>query len=46
MRGGVAPVNFSTREPERPWPIYETEITVMLLPHKMFIPLILREAIG
>lgn len=44
--GGVAPVNFSTREPERPWPIYETEITVMLLPHKIFIPLILREATG
>ncbi|MBN1919802.1 MAG: hypothetical protein JW892_01045 [Anaerolineae bacterium] len=44
--GSAEPVNFSTREPERPWPVYETEITVMLLPHKMFIPLILRGATG
>ncbi len=38
------PVGFSLREPERPWPIYEVKITVMILPNKMFLPLSLRAA--
>ena len=46
LEEGAGMVSFSTREPERPWPIYEADITVMLLPHKMFVPLILREVTG
>ncbi len=35
-------VGFSIREPERPWPVYTADITVMQLPHKVYLPLVQR----
>jgi len=36
------PVGFSLREPERPWPRYEVELTVLVLPYKTYLPLMLQ----
>lgn len=39
----AAPVGFSLREPERPWPTHDVLLTVRHLPYKTFLPLAQRD---